>query len=80
MLNLPSSSSFGSIEWASAASSYPGPAYKISKAALNSLTKQWALALESEDFTVLALNPGVRLAAFIPSIINSKLFKILTAL
>ncbi|KAL7899503.1 short chain oxidoreductase [Trichoderma sp. SZMC 28014] len=51
------SSSFGSIELAPILK-YPGPAYIISKTALNSLTKQWALALDSEGFTVLALSPG----------------------
>lgn len=36
------------------------PAYNISKAALNMLTVQWALALAKEGFTVMAISPGVR--------------------
>ena len=34
-------------------------AYKITKAAMNMLTAQWAMELESEGFTVLAITPGV---------------------
>ncbi|KAB2570887.1 C-factor [Lasiodiplodia theobromae] len=34
------------------------PAYKISKAALNSLTVQYALELEGEGFTVVPISPG----------------------
>ena len=37
----------------------PTPAYKISKAALNMLTVQYALDLEYAGFTVLAICPGV---------------------
>lgn len=37
----------------------PGPAYKITKAALNMLTVQQALEYGDEGFTVLALCPGV---------------------
>ncbi|KAJ5089567.1 hypothetical protein N7532_008251 [Penicillium argentinense] len=36
----------------------PCPAYKISKAALNSLTVQYALSHEAEGFTFLSVNPG----------------------
>lgn len=36
----------------------PTQAYKITKAAMNMLTAQWAMALESEGFTVLAITPG----------------------
>lgn len=39
----------------------PCPAYKISKAALNALTVQYALEYAKEGFTFLALSPGVRL-------------------
>lgn len=39
----------------------PCPAYKISKAALNALTVQYALSYEDEGFTFLAVNPGVSL-------------------
>lgn len=37
----------------------PTPAYKISKAALNMLTVQYALDLQDAGFTVLAICPGV---------------------
>jgi NAD(P)-dependent dehydrogenase (short-subunit alcohol dehydrogenase family) len=37
----------------------PTPAYKISKAALNMLTVQYALDLCKDGFTILAVNPGV---------------------
>lgn len=35
------------------------PAYKISKAAMNMLVRQYALYLEKEDFIFFILNPGV---------------------
>lgn len=35
------------------------PAYKISKAALNALTVQYALSYQDEGFTFIALCPGV---------------------
>ena len=37
----------------------PVPAYKISKAALNMLTLQYAQTYASEGFTFLAVSPGV---------------------
>ena len=37
----------------------PVPAYKVSKAALNMLTVQYALSLETEGFTFITLSPGV---------------------
>lgn len=39
------------------------PAYKISKAALNSLTVQYALDLEEEGFTIVPISPGVSIPA-----------------
>ncbi|KAJ5548265.1 hypothetical protein N7513_005499 [Penicillium frequentans] len=36
----------------------PTPAYKVSKAALNMLTVQYAQQYETEGFTVLAVSPG----------------------
>lgn len=55
------SSSFGSITlnanndpWNMA----PCAAYKVSKAALNMLTVQWASNLASEGFVVFAVSPG----------------------
>ncbi|KAL8643140.1 MAG: hypothetical protein Q9228_000265 [Teloschistes exilis] len=38
----------------------PIPAYKISKAALNMLTVQYALSLEKEGFTFIIMSPGLR--------------------
>lgn len=39
--------------------SMPVPAYKISKAALNMLTVQYAHAYAGEGFTFMSLSPGV---------------------
>ncbi|KAJ5084549.1 C-factor [Penicillium alfredii] len=36
----------------------PSPAYKITKAALNSLTVQYALDYKKEGFTIFAFAPG----------------------
>jgi NAD(P)-dependent dehydrogenase (short-subunit alcohol dehydrogenase family) len=49
----------GSLTLAEHFSIFPLPAYKISKAALNALTIQWAHALSGEGFVVTAINPGV---------------------
>ncbi|KAL1976811.1 hypothetical protein VTN31DRAFT_3093 [Thermomyces dupontii] len=59
VLNI--SSAMGSIGLAQKYIGYPKPAYKISKAALNMLTRQYALdpGLHQEGFTFLAVNPGV---------------------
>lgn len=56
-----SASTMGSLTLAEPFSIFPLPAYKISKAALNALTVQWAFALASEGFVVTAINPGVSL-------------------
>ena len=37
----------------------PAPAYKITKAALNMLTVQYALEYEKEGFNIFAVSPGV---------------------
>lgn len=37
----------------------PSPAYKISKAALNMLTVQYAQQYAADGFTFLAISPGV---------------------
>ena len=37
----------------------PAPAYKISKAAVNMLTVQYALEYGKEGFSFMALSPGV---------------------
>ncbi|KAL9016422.1 MAG: hypothetical protein Q9185_006227 [Variospora sp. 1 TL-2023] len=49
---------FGSITLSRAAHYLPAPAYKISKAAMNSLTVQYALDYEKQGFTFMALSPG----------------------
>ncbi|KAM3067367.1 hypothetical protein ACMFMF_009858 [Clarireedia jacksonii] len=43
---------------ASAYAMAPVPAYKISKAALNILTVQYAHSFAQEEFTFLAVSPG----------------------
>ncbi|KAI1135779.1 NAD(P)-binding protein [Hypoxylon sp. FL0543] len=52
------STTLGSITLAREAHYFPAPAYKISKAAMNSLTAQYALDHENEGFTFMALCPG----------------------
>jgi NAD(P)-dependent dehydrogenase (short-subunit alcohol dehydrogenase family) len=54
------STTLASIGDASYFVTMPCPAYKISKAALNALTVQYALEYAKEGFTFLALSPGVR--------------------
>lgn len=39
---------------------FPVPAYKVSKAALNMLTVQYAQSFADQGFTFLAISPGVR--------------------
>ncbi|TGO61704.1 hypothetical protein BCON_0025g00310 [Botryotinia convoluta] len=52
------SSSGGSIEQSPVYSTMAIPAYKVSKAALNMLTVQYAQSYAEEGFTFLAVNPG----------------------
>ncbi|KAI1410012.1 NAD(P)-binding protein [Hypoxylon sp. FL1857] len=52
------STTLASITLARDAHYFPAPAYKISKAAMNSLTVQYALDHEKEGFTFMALCPG----------------------
>ncbi|KAJ5595317.1 short chain dehydrogenase domain-containing protein [Penicillium hispanicum] len=52
------STTIGSIALSRDAHLLPAPAYKISKAAMNSLTVQYALDYEKEGFTFMALCPG----------------------
>lgn len=52
------STTMGSITLAAAAAALPAPAYKISKAAMNALTVQYALEYEKEGFSFIALCPG----------------------
>jgi len=54
-----SSSALGSITKAPQMTFATAPAYKISKAALNALTVQYALSYKDEGFTFIALSPGV---------------------
>ena len=44
----------------------PFPAYKISKVALNALTVQYALELETEGFAFVAVSPGLSFDLFPP--------------
>ncbi|KAF9634144.1 Short-chain dehydrogenase/reductase SDR [Lasiodiplodia theobromae] len=52
------SSGLGSMAWAHFSALYLFPAYKVSKAALNMLTVQYAHLLEKDGFTVVAITPG----------------------
>ncbi|KAK4088073.1 hypothetical protein Purlil1_7552 [Purpureocillium lilacinum] len=52
------SSTLGSISMAATFSPSPAPAYKVSKAALNMLTVQYALSLKNEGFTAVVISPG----------------------
>ncbi|CAI6242860.1 unnamed protein product [Periconia digitata] len=52
------STTLGSIAKAQDFAVMPAPAYKITKAALNMLTVQYALSFAKEGFTFVALTPG----------------------
>ncbi|EYE92873.1 NAD(P)-binding protein [Aspergillus ruber CBS 135680] len=52
------STTLGSMSKSSTFESMPVPAYKITKAALNMLTVQYAQAYAQEGFTFLSLSPG----------------------
>ncbi|KAK7219670.1 hypothetical protein V2G26_007673 [Clonostachys chloroleuca] len=52
------STTVGSITMAPTFREIPTPAYKISKAALNMLTVQYALSLADQGFTTIAVSPG----------------------
>ncbi|KAJ5129970.1 Short-chain dehydrogenase/reductase SDR [Penicillium bovifimosum] len=52
------STTLGSVAMANAFRPLPTPAYKISKAALNMLTVQYAQQYADEGFTFLAISPG----------------------
>jgi len=52
------SSPMGSLNLASYTRKMPAASYKLSKAALNMLTVQYAQILEAEGFTVFAQSPG----------------------
>lgn len=67
----------GSLALAEPFSTFPLPAYKVSKAALNALTVQWSQALSGEGFVVRSINPGVSisLSSFWPVLILNKTVK-----
>ncbi|KAH8828829.1 short-chain dehydrogenase-like protein [Flagelloscypha sp. PMI_526] len=52
------SSNLGSMTLSPQWSQFPAPAYKISKAATNMLTSQYANDLVKEEFSVFSYNPG----------------------
>ncbi|RAK89142.1 short-chain dehydrogenase-like protein [Aspergillus costaricaensis CBS 115574] len=52
------STTLGSITMAPRFALFPVPAYKVSKAALNMLTMQYAQSLADQGFTFLAISPG----------------------
>ena len=56
---LHSSSALGSFGKVEVYKPFPVPAYKISKAALNMLTVQYAQEYENEGFVFVAVSPGV---------------------
>lgn len=54
------SSALGSIGLTNAFSFSPScAAYKVSKAALNMLTRQWAVSFKEDGIIVLSVSPGV---------------------
>lgn len=55
-----SSTTLGSIGLAGNFAAMPAPEYKITKAALNMLTVQYAQACAKEGFTIFSISPGVR--------------------
>jgi NAD(P)-dependent dehydrogenase (short-subunit alcohol dehydrogenase family) len=59
-LTIKSSSALGSIALTGVFSfSQPCAAYKVSKAALNMLTSQWAASFRKDGIIVLSISPGV---------------------
>lgn len=59
--NETSSTTLGFIEMSPKYALFPVPAYKISKAALNMLTTQYAQSFAAQGLTFLTISPGVRL-------------------
>jgi NAD(P)-dependent dehydrogenase (short-subunit alcohol dehydrogenase family) len=60
------SSTLGSIDRAEYMTTQKSPAYKISKAAVNMLNKQWALDLGEEGLTFVLVSPGVSIMLSLP--------------
>lgn len=67
----------GSITYSARYDFAPTPEYKISKAAMNMLTAQYASEFEEKGFTFLAVSPGVSLLFNNPHIFN-RTVKLLT--
>lgn len=59
------STTLGSIAMADAFRALPTPAYKITKAALNMLTVQYAQQYADDGFTFLGISPGVSEVLFV---------------
>jgi NAD(P)-dependent dehydrogenase (short-subunit alcohol dehydrogenase family) len=60
------SSALGSIALTEAFSFSPScAAYKVSKAALNMMTSQWAMSFKEEGLVVLSVSPGVNFSTLI---------------
>lgn len=64
------STTAGSMGKASNFAAAPFPAYKVSKAALNMLTVQYAFEYAKEGFRVYAVSPGVRIGPLPHSCLN----------
>jgi NAD(P)-dependent dehydrogenase (short-subunit alcohol dehydrogenase family) len=62
-----SSTTIGSVSMAPKYAIIAVPAYKVSKAALNMLTVQYAQSYAKEGFTFLAISPGVSVTCWIES-------------
>lgn len=58
------SSTVGSINEAQLYKHLLTPAYKVTKAAVNMLTIQWAADFGDKGFTFVAISPGVRCSYF----------------
>lgn len=58
---------------ASTYSLFPVPAYKVSKAALNMLTVQYAQSFADQGFSFFALSPGVSILSVAITLILTKL-------
>lgn len=65
-----SSTTLGSMGLAGNFAAMPAPAYKITKAAMNMLTVQYAHSFGKEGFTFFSISPGVCSLAFVPLVGN----------
>lgn len=64
LLTVTSSTTLGSIAMSSTYSLFPVPAYKVSKAALNMLTVQYAQSFADQGFSIFTLSPGVSISHY----------------